>query len=138
MNEFKKINLIINRNNKYENEIITQIYCKFLIFIIIYESKKENREKSLAYLTLGLNMMKIYFIKNKIGIEIKTYFTYIKLIILFINNLINDNNFKFALNYVYFGFKILDIIFRFINLMKLPKKYYEKAIDYSLWNMLRA
>lgn len=131
MNEFKKINLIINRNNKYENEIITQIYCKFLIFIIIYESKKENREKSLAYLTLGLNMMKIYFIKDKIGIEIKTYFTYIKLIILFINNLINDNNFKFALNYVYFGFKILDIIFRFINLMKLPKKYYEKAIDYS-------
>ena len=100
LNEFKKINIIINKNSKYENEIITQVYCKFLIILAVFEIKKENKLKSLSYITLGLNMMKIYFIKDNVATEIKTYFNYIKLILLFINHLINDNNFIGSLYYI--------------------------------------
>ena len=74
INEFKKIDKIINKNSKYENEKITQVYCNFLIFIILYEIRKENILKSGAYITLGINMMKIYFIKDIIAIDVKTYF----------------------------------------------------------------
>lgn len=136
INEFKKIDKIINKNSKYENEIITQVYCNFLIFIILYEIRKENILKSLAYITLGINMMKVYFIKDRIATEIKTYFTYIKLVLLFINHLINDNNFIGSLYYINLGFKILEKIFKFINLYKLPNKYYKKAIDYSSYNYI--
>ena len=114
LNEFKKIKYIINKTSKYENEIITQIYCKFLIILSLYEIRKENRTKSLIYITLGLNMMKIFFVKEKIATDIKTYINYIKLILLFINSLITDNNFILALYYINFGFKLLKIIFRFI------------------------
>ena len=136
INEFNKINMIINKNSKYENEIITQVYCKYLIFLILYEIRKENLEKSLAYITLGLNMMKIYFIKDQIATEIQTYFNYMKLNLLLINHFINDNNFIGSLYYINFGFKILDIIFRFINLWKLPKKKYQKAIELSSYNYI--
>ena len=136
INEFKKINILVNKNSKYENEIITQVYCKFLIFLILYEERKENRLKSLGYAILGVNMMKIYFVKDKMAKEIKTYFNYIKLILIVINHLISDDNYKRALYYIDFGFKILDIIFKFIFLWKLPKKYYIKAIDYSSFNYI--
>ena len=136
LNEFKKINIIINKNSKYENEIITQIYCKFLIILTVLEIKKENRWKSLSYITLGLNMMKIYFIKDNIATEIKTYFNYIKLLLLFINHLINDNNFIGSLYYINLGFKILEITFKFISKWNLPKKYFTKAVDYSSFNFI--
>ena len=136
MNEFKNLNKIINKNSKYENEIITQVYCRFLIFLILFELRKENRAKSLAYITLGLNMMKIFFIKDQVATEIKTYYNYMKLNLLLINHLINDNNFIGSLYHINFGFNLLDKIFRFINLWKLPKKYYQKAIDYASFNYI--
>ena len=136
LNEFKKINIIINKNSKYENEIITQVYCKFLIILAVFEIKKDNKLKSLSYITLGLNMMKIYFIKDNVATEIKTYFNYIKLILLFINVLINDNNFIGSLYYINLGFKILEITFKFISKWNLPKKYFTKAIDYSSFNYI--
>ena len=136
LNEFKKIKNIINKTSKYENEIITQIYCKFLIILSLYEIRKENRAKSLIYITLGLNMMKIFFVKEKIATDIKTYINYIKLILLFINSLITDNNYILALYYINFGFKLLKIIFRFIEVKKLDKKYYKKALDYSSFNCI--
>ena len=136
LSEFKKLYIIVNKKSKYENEIITQVYCKFLIFLIMYEIKKDNRLKSLAYITLGLNMMKIYFVKDNIATEIKTYFNYIKLLLLFINHLINDKNFIRSLYYINFGFKILTIIFKFISKKNLPKKYYMRAIDYSSFNYI--
>ena len=136
LNEFKKIKNIINKTSKYENEIITQIYCKFLIILSLYEIRKENRAKSLIYITLGLNMMKIFFVKEKIATDIKTYINYIKLILLFINSLITDNNYILALYYINFGFKLLKIIFRVIEVKKLDKKYYKKALDYSSFNCI--
>ena len=136
INEFKKIDKIINKNSKYENEIITQVYCNFLIFIILYEIRKENILKSGAYITLGINMMKIYFIKDIIATDVKTYFIYMKLILLFINHLINDSNFRGSLYYINLGFIILDKIFRFITINKLPTKYYKKALDYSSFNYI--
>ena len=136
LNEFKKMKILINKNSKYENEIITQVYCKFLIFLSLYESKKDNRIKSFSYITLGLNMMKIYFVKDNIATDIKTYFNYLKLILLIVNNLIGDNDFKGSFYFINFGFKILNIIFRNIHFYKLPKKYYIKAIEYASFNYI--
>ena len=136
LNEFKKIKSLINKNSKYENEIITQVYCKFLIFLSLYESRKDNRIKSLSYITLGINMMKIYFVKDNIATDIKTYFNYLKLVLLLINNLIGDCDFKGSTYYVNLGFRILNIIFRNIHYYKLPKKYYMRAIEYSSFNYI--
>ena len=136
ISEFKKLNILINKNSNYENEIITQVYSKFLIFLILYEERKENRLKSLGYTILGLNMMKIFFVKKKIGTDIKTYLIYMKLILLFINHLISDQNLKGALYYINFGFKLLDIIFKFIKFWNLPNKYYIKAIDFTSFNYI--
>ena len=136
LNEFKKVKNIINKKSKYENEMITQIYCKFLMILSLYEIRKENIAKSLVYITLGLNMMKIFFIKEKIATDIKTYINYFKLNLLLINILINDNNYILSIYYINFGFKILNIIFKFIDLKKLDKKYYKKAIDFSSFNFI--
>jgi hypothetical protein len=76
-NEFAKIDKIINTKDKYEYEVITQMYCKFLIYLIKFAQKKEEFCKSLAYITLGINMMKIFFVKRKMATEIKTYKRYI-------------------------------------------------------------
>ena len=71
--EFLKINAIIKKDDYYENEAITNIYCKFLIYLIKIIQKKEEYFKSLAYITLGINMIKIFFIKKGVAKNIKLY-----------------------------------------------------------------
>jgi len=108
-NEFAKIDKIINAKDKDEYEVITQMYFKFLIYLIKYTQKKEEFFKSLVYITLGINMMKIFFVKRKIATEIKTYKRYIYLLILLINQLIGEQNFKQALLYCDNLLKIIEI-----------------------------
>ena len=50
--EFWKLNTIIKVDDNYEYETLTQIYCKFLIYLIKFIQKKEEYFKSLAYITL--------------------------------------------------------------------------------------
>ena len=97
--EFEKINSILKRDDYYEYETLTQIYCKFLIYLIIFCKKKEEFFKSLAYITLGINMIKIFFIRKKVTKNIKLYKRYIDLLILLINHLIDEGNFTQALIY---------------------------------------
>ena len=55
--EFLKINPYIKSDDSDEYETITQIYCKFLIYLIKFSQRKEEYFKSLAYITLGINMI---------------------------------------------------------------------------------
>ena len=114
-NEFKKISNMAINNNSYEYEIMTQIYCKFLYLLSKISLKKEDNIKSLGFITLGINLLKAFFIKKKIAIDIKTYKIYSKLMLSLINTLIGDNNFEQALLYCRSLLKIIETSQRFIN-----------------------
>ena len=121
-NEFSNINKIINKEDSYEYEIITQIFCKFLIYLIIFAQKREEFCKSMAYITLGINMMKIFFVKKEMTTDIKSYKRYIYLFLLLINQLIGEKNFKQVLIYSENLLKIIEKVIKIIYKMKSKEK----------------
>jgi hypothetical protein len=113
-NEFKIISLLLVNNDSYENEIITQIYCKFLYLLSKISRKREDFVKSLGFISLGINMIKVFIMKKKMASDIKTYKIYCKLILELINLLIGDKNYEQALLYIRLLFKIIEISIKFI------------------------
>lgn len=108
-NEFKKISPMVINDNSYEYEILTQIYCKFLYLLSKISLKKEDNVKCIGYTSLGINMLKIFIIRKKLAIEIKTYKIYLKLLLSIINILIGDNNYDQALLYCRTTLKVIEI-----------------------------
>ena len=108
-NEFKKISSMIINDNSYEYEILTQTYCKFLYLLSKISLKKEDNVKSIGYISLGINMLKIFIIRKKLATEIKTYKIYLKLLLSIINILIGDNNYDKALLYCRTALKLIEI-----------------------------
>ena len=106
--EFLIVSLISNNEDSYEYEMTTQIYCKFLYLLSKINLKKENYLKSLGYVILGINMMKIFFIRKKISSDIKTYKIYCKLVLELINVLIGDKNYEMCFYYIRLLFKIIE------------------------------
>ena len=112
-NEFNIMKMLLI-NNSYVNEIITQIYCKFLFLLSKISLKREDYLKSLGFITLGINMLKVFIIKKKVASDIKTYKIYCKLLLELINILIGDKNFEDALFYIRLLFQIIEISLKFI------------------------
>ena len=108
-NEFQKISTMVIKNNTYEFEILTQVYCKFLYLLSKISLKKEDYIKSLGFIILGINMLKSFIIRKKIASDIKTYIIYAKLLLGLINILIGDNNYEQALLYCRLLFKIIEV-----------------------------
>ena len=106
--EFQIVSLISNNADSYEYEMTTQIYCKFLYLLSKINLKKENYLKSLGYIILGINMMKIFFIRKKISSDIKTYKIYCKLVLELINVLIGDKNYEMSFYYIRLLFQIIE------------------------------
>ena len=106
--EFSKINTIIKRDDYSQYETITQIYCKFLIYLIKFSQKKEEYYKSLGFITLGINMIKIFFIRKKVTTNLKLYKRYVYFLVLLINHLIGEGNFTQALLYSGNTLKIIE------------------------------
>ena len=106
--EFPVVSLISNNEDSYEYEMTTQIYCKFLYLLSKINLKKENYLKSLGYIILGINMMKIFFIRKKISSDIKTYKIYCKLVLELINFLIGDKNYEMSFYYIRLLFQIIE------------------------------
>ena len=106
--EFPVVSLISNNEDSYEYEMTTQIYCKFLYLLSKINLKKENYLKSLGYIILGINMMKIFFIRKKISSDIKTYKIYCKLVLELINVLIGDKNYEMSFYYIRLLFQIIE------------------------------
>jgi hypothetical protein len=113
--EFIKISDMAINNNSYEFEILTQIYCKFLYLLSKISLKKEDNIKSLGFISLGLNLLKVFIIRRKIASDIKTYKIYAKLMLLLINTLIGDNNYEQALLYSRAFLKIIEAAQKFIH-----------------------
>ena len=72
-NEFNKISKMIISNNSYEYEILSQAYCKFLYLLSKISLKKEDNIKSLGFISLGINILKVFMIKKGIA-NINKYF----------------------------------------------------------------
>ena len=106
--EFLIVSQISNNADSYEYEMTTQIYCKFLYLLSKINLKKENYLKSLGYIILGINMMKIFFIRKKISSDIKTYKIYCKLVLELINFLIGDKNYEMSFYYIRLLFQIIE------------------------------
>ena len=122
-NEFNLISILLIYNEAYVFEITTQIYSKFLYLLAKISIKKEDFLKSLGYVTLGINILKIYFIRKKVASNIKTYKIYCKLVIELINILIGDQNYEQALYYIRLLFKIIEISIKFMyNIDKTSNK----------------
>ena len=134
--EFIKIYSKLDENSKYEYEIITQIYCKFLFIMAIISNKKDEYLRSFSYISLGINMLKVYFIRQKVALDIGTYKIYAKFLILLINKLITDNNISQSLIYCSLLSKICEIGLNFIFKKKLDKKYEYKFNKYNGYNFL--
>ena len=113
--EFIKISDMAINNNSYEFEILTQMYCKFLYLLSKISLKKEDNIKSLGFISLGLNLLKVFIIRKKIASDIKTYKIYAKLMLLLINTLIGDNNYEQALLYSRSLLKIIEASQKFIH-----------------------
>ena len=113
-NEFQITSILLNNTDSYVYEIVTQIYCKFLYLLSKICSKREDYLKSLGYVILGINMLKIYFIRKKIALDIKTYKIYCKLILEIINILIGDKNYGYSLYYIRLLFKIIETSIKII------------------------
>ena len=134
--EFIKIYSKLDEDSKYEYEIITQIYCKFLFIMAIISNKKEEFLRSFNYISLGVNMLKVYFIRQKVAIDIETYKIYAKFLILLINKLIADNNISQSLIYSSLLSKICEIGLNLVFKKKLDKKYEIKFNKFNGYNFL--
>ena len=113
-NEFQFASILIINNNSYMKEIITQIYCKYLYLLSKISLKREDYLKSLGFITLGINMLKIFFIKRKVASDVNTYKIYCKLILELMNILIGDRNYELALFYSRLLFKVIEVSLKFI------------------------
>ena len=135
-NEFKKIYLIINEDSKYEYEILTQNYCRFLLVMAVICFNKEEFIRSFNYICLGVNMLKVFFVRQNIASDIETYRIYAKLLIMFINKLISDNNISQSLIYISYLSKICQIALNIIYKNKFDIKYEYKFNEYLGYNIL--
>ena len=133
--EFEKINSIIKSDDYYENETLTLIYSKFVIYLISIFQKKEEYFKSLAYITLGINMIKIFFIKKKVTKNIKLYQRYIYFLILLIKHLFGEGNFTEALIYCESILKIIESALKV--LYKNDNKYNANKKNKYLMKLIR-
>ena len=136
LKEFKSLSEIINPDNKLNYEQVTQIYCKFLLYLSLISKLKEEYIKSFEYLIIGINSLKIFFIKQIVATTIKTYSIYCKLLLLLINQLIGDNNYIKALFYCNITFKVIEIGFKFMKSKNMNQKSHLKFLEYIGYNYL--
>ena len=138
-NEFQKASILMIKTDSFIYEMTTQTYCKFLYLLSKISLKRENYIKRLGYITLGINMLKIFFIRKKFASDMKTYIIYCKLLLELINSLIGDNNYEQSLYYIRLLLKIIEISMKIIydnnnnkNKEKIPSETIKKFIKFGV------
>ena len=134
--EFKNLNIFINEENKYEYELTTQVYAKFLYLMGIINTKKEEHITSFSYISLGVNILKVFFIRQGVAKDIETYQIYAKLVVLLINKLLCDNNISQALIYISLLTRISEIALNIISQKKELTKFEGKFNKYQSYGFL--
>ena len=136
LKDFEKTAEYISPNHINSYEEITQMYAKFLLYLSLFSKQKDEYIKSMTYSIIGVNLMKIFFIRRKVAKNIKTYIIFSQLLLLLINYLIGDYNISAAIYYCQIQFKLLKVAHKIISQDNLPKKYYLKLIEYCGYNCL--
>jgi hypothetical protein len=129
--DFDKL-MEINDNNldKQQEEIYNQIYCHMLFYYATLWKIRNDYVKSLSYISLALNLLKIYFLKYGKANEIGTYSIYCKIYLFFIYLLILDNNIDLAIFYE-------DNLFNLINVsLKIVKEHEKQIYNKKFYNYL--
>ena len=134
--DFKNLNNFINEDSKYEYELTTQVYAKFLYLMGIINSKKEEHITSFSYIALGVNILKVFFIRQGFATNIETYQIYAKLVVMLINKLLCDNNLSQALIYINLLTRICEIGLNLINQTKNGRKFEGKFNKYQSYGFL--
>ena len=134
--EFKVLYTFMDEESKYEYELTTQVYAKFLYLMGIISCKKEEYITSFSYICLGVNILKVFFIRQGVAKDIETYQIYAKLVVLLINKLISDNNLSQALLYINLLSRICEIALRLASELKSDKKYENKFNKYQSFGYL--
>ena len=134
--DFKNLTSFIREESKYEYEITTQVYAKFLYLMGIISSKKEEYVTSFSYISLGVNILKVFFIRQGVANQIETYQIYAKLIVMLINKLISDNNVNQALLYINLLSRICEVALTIISHDKSIVKYEGKFNKYQSYAFL--
>ena len=131
LKDFKVISTIVNQDNKENYELLTKVYCKFLLYLSLISKIREEYIKSFQYLIMGINSLKIFFIRQEIASDISLYSMYCKFLLLVINQLIGDNNYKTALTYCNITFKVLEVSFRYMKTKSVNPIYKYKFLVYT-------
>ena len=134
--DFKILASFIKEESKYEYEITTQVYAKFLYLMGIISSKKEEYITSFSYISLGVNILKVFFIRQGVASQIETYQIYAKLIVMLINKLICDNNVNQALLYINLLSRICEVALILISHDKSLVKFEGKFNKYQSYAFL--
>ena len=134
--DFEKTAEYISPYHSENYEEITEVYAKYLLYLSMLSKHKEEFIKSMAYLTMGVNLMKLFFIRRKVAKNIKTYIIFIQILLLLINYLIGDSNISAAIFYSKMLFRILEVTYKILLKDTIKKKYYLKILEYSGYNCL--
>ena len=133
--DFDKLMDINDNSNEIQEEICNQIYCHILLDYSILWKLRKDYLKSLSYVNLGLNLLKIFFLKYGKANEIGTYSIYCKLYLLCIHLLILDTNIDLAINYENNLFNLLNICFKILK-DKEQNVYHKKLSEYLFINFV--
>ena len=125
--DFEKMISLSNGNSQIQEEKSIQLYSKILFYYSYLWRLKDNYIKALSYLTLALNLLKIYFLKFGFALEQSIYSIYGKVLLFTINLLIEDNNYKKA---IYYQNILLNVI---ISAIKFQKVNENKLIKYCYY-----
>ena len=133
--DYDKLIIIANKNSKIQEEKSIQIYSKILYYYSYLWRLKDNYIKSLSYLSLALNLLKVYFIKYGIASQQTTYSIYAKILLFTISLLIEDNNYDKAIEYQNILF---NVIFNAIKLQNFNEDNSKKIkfLYYLFYNFL--
>ncbi len=134
--DFKNLYTFINEESKFEYELVTQVYAKFLHLMGIIYTKREEYTTSFSYVSLGVNILKVFFVRQGVANQIETYQIYAKLIILLINKLLSDNNVSQALLYISLLTRICEIASTLVSQNKAHIKYEFKFNKYQSYGFL--
>ncbi len=132
--DINKLLLITNKNNT-QYEKITQVLSIKLYFNAFINKIQENQIKYFSNLNLAYNMLKFFYLKNKIAHDFNTYKIYCLIVLNIISFYIEDYNFSQAFYYENLLLNTCRICIKLCNLNN-NSKFINKFINFLFCDFL--
>ena len=129
-------------DNDYHYEKISQIYAELLYLNAILLKRKKENVSAYSFISLAINILKVFFVSNKPAYDIRTYYIYSLCLLMLIQMLIEDNNYIDVVNNQKILFKVCFMMLKrdIDELMKrkvysvLALNFYYRGLIYELLN----